>query len=691
MKPMIKPEELLNYLRNKKYKENKARTELNNKNNNINISIQQTLNNLNIEPLQNYSYSHIDNGIYPKEKLINKDIERNFNKENINKSISNILTIKKFNYNENFFKLFKTNPTININKIKKILNIKKKKYNKGKDFTSFFLQPREDYYINTLNQGIINSFISFYSNAEKYYLNNNKINNSSQDNVDNSFDIHSLKIYNTKYPISSIQKLNNKEFNSSFNGSRYFKTNNIYEKCCNILNISNNNENIIQNNYFMQGLNHNIRYDLEDYLRDKIELLEINKNNDNNLEIFENKNFINKYPFQFIKVYNNKNIPIDSENIIVEKKLKYTFNKSRIMYPLFFNKMFDNTSIFKYCSYKNINIKNENNKEYLNLLFQKNIDKLHDLNNEKFGEEFKNIINPSDILNGQYLLNPFQLSINNKELIQKTNIIFKPKKLVKCGAIIFNNNKNKYKKKRTYLDLINNNNTIKNKKEDSKKLIIINRKNIGKLLNNSNEYILVDNISEGFDFLFDFNICGKMFYSSEFKDEFEYNGYNNLIDLINKNYLYYSKFYIFIADDEQLNKKEDYSVNKIVNTINKIINNKFSFIINNNIYQLNVIVKVISNPHLINYEINNIYNELVNNNFNNMFSVYNENIFNKVINDIKNNNKNDNDEEIIKIKNSTNNKFNRYENYILNMVQDINLKNEIKNIINNKYSKRNII
>ena len=34
-------------------------------------------------------------------------------------------------------------------------------------------------------------------------------------------------------------------------------------------------------------------------------------------------------------------------------------------------------------------------------------------------------------------MNPFQTSINNKDLIQKTNIVFKPKKLITKFEAIF--------------------------------------------------------------------------------------------------------------------------------------------------------------------------------------------------------------------------------------------------------------
>jgi hypothetical protein len=243
-------------------------------------------------------------------------------------------------------------------------------------------------------------------------------------------------------------------------------------------------------------------------------------------------------------------------------------------------------------------------------------------------------------------------------------------------------NKNiKLKQKRNYLSVINND--AKNKKNIEKKLIIINTKNVGKLLNNTKEYLSLDDINEGFDFLFDISICGKIFLLNEFLDEFEYNGYNTLIDLINRNYLYYSKFYIFIIDDQQINKNDNFSVNVIINKINQMINNKFSFLINNINFQFNVDIKVVSNPHLINYEINNIYDELVSNYYNSLSSIYNKNIYNRILDEIKNNG------EISEVNNKSS--FNRYENYILNIIHDEKLKEELLSIIKNKYSKINII
>jgi hypothetical protein len=239
----------------------------------------------------------------------------------------------------------------------------------------------------------------------------------------------------------------------------------------------------------------------------------------------------------------------------------------------------------------------------------------------------------------------------------------------------------KFKQKRNYLSVISND--AKNKKNIEKKLIIINTKNVGKLLNNTKEYLSLDDINEGFDFLFDISICGKIFLLNEFLDEFEYNGYNTLIDLINRNYLYYSKFYIFIIDDQQINKNDNFSVNVIINKINQMINNKFGFLINNINFQFNVDIRVVSNPHLINYEINNIYDELVSNYYNSLSSIYNKNIYNRILDEIKNNG------EISEVNNKSS--FNRYENYILNIIHDEKLKEELMNMIKNKYSKINII
>ena len=114
-----------------------------------------------------------------------------------------------------------------------------------------------------------------------------------------------------------------------------------------------------------------------------------------------------------------------------------------------------------------------------------------------------------------------------------------------------------------------------------------------------------------------------------------------------------------------------------------MINNKFGFIINNINFKFNVDIKVVSNPHLINYEINNIYDDLVSNYYNYLFSVYNKNIYDKILNDIKNNG------EINQVNDKSN--FNRYENYILALIHDENLKEELLGMIKNKYSKINFL
>ena len=673
MTNQIASSDIILYLQNKKNKETKARKEKNSINNNIlkEITFQKTLTQLNSDHFQNCNFLYkTDKALFPKEKSSNDS-----NSKSNNKSSSEVLKLKKIKNEIKMKGIFKKKNTIKLEQIRKYLNIKKKKYNKGKDFCSFFIQPRQDYNLNALNKGMINSFISFYFKGEKYYSNSN---------IDESK--ISLKICDIEYPIFNFKRLNHNNNSSSFNISSNGNKNNeikIYDKCCNILENEKTDSNSMnaknQNcNYFIQGFNHNIRYDLENYLSNRMNLL---GENNNYSVLFENKNFIKKYQFQFIKIVNNKKISIDEKNIIADKKLKYSFNEPRMMYPLFLNSIFDNINIFKHCSFfKKQNF--ENNNVNLNLIFSKNIDRFHELDNKEIGKEFQKSEESFNILNGSYLINPLQTSINNRQLIQNTKYTFKPKKLIsKLEDILGDKNRIKFKQKRNYLSVVNND--AKNKKIIEKKLIIINAKNVGKLFNNTKEYLELDDIDEGFDFLFDISICGKIFLTNEFLDEFEYNGYNTLIDLINRYYLYYSKFYIFIINDQQLNKNGEISVNAIINKINQMINNKFSLLINNINFQFNVDIKVVSNPHLINYEINNIYDDLVSNYNNNLFSVYNKNIYNRILNDIKSNGE----------RNKVNDKssFNRYENYILDLIHDEKLKEELLNMIKNKYSKINII
>ena len=330
-----------------------------------------------------------------------------------------------------------------------------------------------------------------------------------------------------------------------------------------------------------------------------------------------------------------------------------------------------------------------------NLFFEKNIDRPKEIKITQIFSDFQKTENSINILNGYYLIKPLQISINNKEFIKKINRTFLPKKLNKDLKSILGSkfNYNKYKIKRNYLTLINNENIKSNKKESDIKLILINKTTSNNYINNPEEYLIIDDKEMDFDILFDINICAKIYYASEFYDQFQYNGYNSICDLINKNYLNFNKFYIFLINDEKMNRNAPNIKNdEIVNSIYKIIEDKFNFLMNGK-YELNVKVKVIANPHLINYEINLLYDELNNNNYNDEFSIYNKNIISKLLNEIKANidsNKNKNKKEL---KNDINQKtkFNIYEDYILNSIQNQELKDEIQTMINKKYSKLNII
>ena len=676
----LKPEEILNYLKSRSLKENKAKKEINIKNNNLlkNISLYDTLNkfNINLLPINNIN-----------KALINPNKE---NKEQKNTDISKVLVLKKINLPIDNSQFSRRNNRINIDVLKKHLNIKKKKYNKGIDFCSYFLQPKNNFYINVLNEGIINNFIAFFTKAKYYYLN-------TQSNIQNDIDYNSLKISNIKYPIFIPKALNDKEV-CHFEVIKKEKNKNLYEKCLDILK-NENCENFCDNEdincrTFLKGLNHDIRYDLELYLENKIRLIDLNVEEN---ELFEKGNYLNKYNFQFIKKvdYNidNNNVLIDKSLIIPDKKQKYSFNEPRLMYPLFIKGIFDKINIYNQFSfYKNGNISKAN--KDLNLFFEKSMDRPKEININKIYSEFQNSESCSNILNGYYLINPLQQSINNRELFKKTNIPFLPKKFKKDLKSILGSkfNYNKYRRKRNYLNIINNENIISNKKEEDVKLVLISEKTAKNYINRPEQYIIISNNMMEFDILFDINICGKIYFASEFYDQFQYNGYNSICDLINKNYLYYTKFYIFLIDDEKMNRniviiKSD----KIVNSINQIIKDKFSFLINGK-YEFKVIIKILDNPHLINYEINHLYEELLKNNSNNELSIYNNKIIYKLLNEIISDTNSITNGNLIKTNiNEPKVKFNLYENYILNSVKNSELKDEILNMINKKYSKLNII
>ena len=677
----LKPEDTLKYLKSRLIKENKVRTEINLRNNNLfkNISLYNTLNKLSIDSLPN-------NNIY--NKIINQKTKT---KEIKDDNESQILTLKKIKINNNQFKLFSKTNKINIEMLKKHLNIKKKKYNKGIDFCSYILLPKNNYYINALNDAITNNFISFYIKAKEYYSN-------IEIDINKEINCNSFKIYHIKYPMFIVKGLNNKEVLKFDNRSKEENNVNIYEKCINILKTDNyesidNEEDDKASKTFLTGLNHNITYNLEHYLENKIKLIDIN---DKENTLFEKSKYLNKYNFQFIKKIstnsNNNYIPIDKSNIIPDRKFKYSFNEPRAMYPLFIKGIFDKLNVYNQFSYyksKTIETNNSN----LNLFFEKNIDRQKDINITHIFSDFQNSENSINILNGYYLINPLQNSIYNKELIQKLNTTFLPKKLNKDLKSILGSkfNYNKYRTKRNYLTLLSNENTKSNKKESDIKLILINKNTANNYINNPEQYIIIDNEEMDFDILFDINICAKIYYASEFYDQFQYNGYNSVCDLINNNYLNFNKFYIFLIDDEKMNRNNPtLKSDTIVNSIYKIIEDKFNFLMNGK-FQFNVKVKVVANPHLINYEINNLYDELNKNNYNDEFSIYNKKIISKLLNESKATFNSDKDGTEIKKDINQKTKFNLYEDYILNCVQNPELKEEIQNMINKKYSKLNII
>ena len=287
-----------------------------------------------------------------------------------------------------------------------------------------------------------------------------------------------------------------------------------------------------------------------------------------------------------------------------------------------------------------------------------------------------------------------QQSLNNKKFIKKIKISFLPKKLNKDLKTIIGSkfNYNKYRQKRNYLNLLSSQKSKSKKKDYSeKKIILINKKTAKNYINNPEQYIIIDSNEMDFDILFDINICGKIYYASEFYDQFQYNGYNSVCDLINKNYLFYNKFYIFLIDDEKMHRNVAIlKTDKIMNSIYKIIDDKFGFLKNDK-YEFNAKVKIVDNPRSINYEINQLYEEILNNNYNNEMSIYNNKIINRILKEIKDEAVTNENEGALKININQKIKFNLYEEYIFKVAKDIELKKEIENMMNKKYSKLNII
>ena len=677
----LKPEEILNYVKSRLNKDKKVKDEIKFKNNNIlrNCSLYNTLDKFKVNLLLNNSVNNFISNQSTRKR-------ENFNKK---KESSEVLTLKQIKFDNNNLKFFhKSYNRIDIDLLKKHLNIKKKKYNKGLDFCSYFLNPRNDYYINILNEGITNNIISFYTKAKELYS-NVQINNNGDVNC------NLFKINNLKYPISIVRQLNSKYEVKCENNNK--EDNNIYEKCINLLKKEDDNESTCMNindteeKIFLSGINHNIVYYLENYLENTMKIIDLNSEQN---ALFEKGHFLKKYNFQFIKKVNAivNTDSIDKSLFISDKKPKYSFNETRSMFPLFIRGLFDKINVFNLFSfYKNKNIMPNNSD--LNLFFEKNIDRPKELNINHYYFEFENSECASNILNGYYLINPLQQSLNNKEFIKNIKISFLPKKLDKDLKSIIGSkfNYNKYRQRRNYSNLLNSQKSKRKKKDSEKKIILINSKTAKNYINNPEQYIIIDNDEMSFDILFDINTCGKIYYASEFYDQFQYNGFNSVCDLINKNYLFYNKFYIFLIDDEKMHRNVAIlKTDKIMNSIYKIIDDKFCFLKNDK-YEFNVKIKIVDNPRSINYEINQLYEELLNNNYNNEMSIYNNKIINRILKEIKNEADTKENEGALKININQKIKFNLYEKYIFKVVKDIELKKEIENMINKKYSKLNII
>ena len=680
----IKPEEILNYIQSRLMRAKKMKEEINNKNNNIlkHISLYNTLDKFKMNFPLNNNLTHF----LSEQKTQTKE------DKNIDNEKSQVLRLKKINLNNNEFKLFHKNSNeIDIDILKKHLNIKKKKNNKGIDFCSYFLQPKNIYFIDTLNKAITNNIISFYSKAKEIYP-------LIKINLDENINPQSFKINSIKYAISIVKPLINEERNEFNIKQEKEKENNIYERCINILKEGEeessmaycNHNDDLNEKIFLNGFNHNIQYNLENFLENKIKLLDLNDEENN---LFDKGNYLTKYNFQFIKK-TDKNTPINKSIIIPDKKMKYSFNEPRLMYPLFITGLFDKVNVFNlFSSYKNKNI--TSNTSDLNLLFEKRMNRPKEKNINQIYNEFDNYDMGADISNGYYLINPLQQSLINHKINQNTSALIFPKKLNKPLKSILSSkfNFNQYRQRRNFLNLLNEKKTQSQKKEANKKLILINRNIAKNYINSPEQYIIIDKDEMELDILFDINICAKIYYASEFYDQFQYNGFNSIYDLINNNYLHYNKFIIFLIDDEKMNKNAiALKCEQIVNSIYQTIDDKFGFLKNEK-YGFNLKVKVLDNPRLINYEINQIYDELFNNNYNNEASIYNNKYINKILNEMKSETETsvDKKENIIKVNINTNNKFNLYENYILDLVKTPELKEEIQKMINEKYSKLNII
>lgn len=159
--------------------------------------------------------------------------------------------------------------------------------------------------------------------------------------------------------------------------------------------------------------------------------------------------------------------------------------------------------------------------------------------------------------------------------------------------------------------------------------IILNKLTIGSVYTyKKNNFIYCDTIQEDIDIIFDIDVCGLFFSSSDLADEFELNAFEEMFQIINASYTSYSTFYVIILDDQRNKMIPDYSVRSVIDRVHAFLNTKFNALLNQQIlvYKIKT-VRNIAEMHIC---LANILHEIKGNL--NMYSLYNVSNYNDILN-----------------------------------------------------------
>ena len=159
--------------------------------------------------------------------------------------------------------------------------------------------------------------------------------------------------------------------------------------------------------------------------------------------------------------------------------------------------------------------------------------------------------------------------------------------------------------------------------------IILNKLTIGSVYTyKKSNFIYCDNIHEDIDIIFDIDVCGLFFSSSDLADEYEVNAFEEMFQIINASYTYYSTFYVIILDDQRNKMTLEYTIDNVINRVHSFLNAKFSVLLKQQIlvYKIKT-VRNIAEMHIC---LANILHEIKGNL--NVFSLYNVCNYHDIVN-----------------------------------------------------------